>query len=176
MVVICMSKIAKSDVSIERLREVLGYDPETGDMFWLSGGKGIRLHRRAGYVDPSTGYIKIMVDKKQQYAHRIAWSLTHGSKPNEQIDHINGCRTDNRLSNLRLATHAENCQNHQRRPINTTGFKGVVRYFDGRGGFRAQIKKDGKGMHLGVFDTAEEAHAAYCEAASRLFGKFARFR
>lgn len=163
----------KPPPTIERLKEVLDYNPETGEFSWLVGGKGIKPGSRPGYLDRSTGYFKLMIDKRNHYAHRLAWLLVHGVIPAGQIDHINGCRTDNRISNLRIATHAENCRNHQKRPMNTTGFKGVVRH---QGRFRAQIKSEGKCFHLGSFDTPEGAHAAYCDAASKLFGKFARFQ
>lgn len=140
-----MAKNPKPAPNLDRLKEILDYDQSTGAVTWRISGRGIKT-ARAGYVD---------------------------SIPDGQIDHINGCRTDNRIANLRIATHAENCRNQQKRPVNTTGFKGVVRYQDK---FLAQIKKNGKGHYLGIFPTAEAAHAAYCEAAMRLYGEFARFR
>lgn len=167
-----MPRKPKPPPNLDRLRELLDYDPETGEFRWRTSGKG-RSGLRAGNSDPSHGYIRIMVEGRSYYAHRLALLLAHGVMPPDQVDHINGCRADNRLINLRCATHAENARNHQKTPKNTTGFKGVVR--SGRK-FVAQIKSNGKVHYLGIFSVAEDAHAAYCDAASKLYGEFARFQ
>jgi len=102
----------------------------------------------------------------------VAWLIHFGQWPERQVDHINGDHADNRISNLRLATGTQNQANKGLQRNNTTGFKGVG-YRPDRG-FFAIIKKDRKSHYLGQFNTAEEAHAAYCAAAKRLFGEFAR--
>jgi len=81
------------------------------------------------------------------------------------LDHVNGDRTDNRIANLRVATHAQNMQN--KRPWSRTGFKGVKRAKSGR--YEASIQRE----YLGVFDTPEAAHAAYSAEAKRRFGDYA---
>lgn len=86
-------------------------------------------------------------------------------------DHINGDGLDNRRSNLREATHAENLCNQLRAP-GGSGFKGVT-WFKSRGDWKAQIMKQGKNYHLGYHATAEDAALAYDEAARRLHGEFA---
>lgn len=97
--------------------------------------------------------------------------LTSG---NLQVDHINHDSLDNRLSNLRLCTKAENRRN-SRKPLNSTApYKGIS-YDKQLGKWRSQILANGKRIWLGVYDTPEEAHAAYCEAAKQYFGEFARF-
>lgn len=90
-------------------------------------------------------------------------------------DHINGNGLDNRRENLRLASHAENIRNQRQRKDNSTGYKGVS-FEKNRKKFTAQIQFNRKRYRLGCFLTAEAAHAAYCEAANNLHGKFARMK
>ena len=87
-------------------------------------------------------------------------------------DHINGNRLDNRKKNLRVCTHSENCKNRGNRIDNKTGYKGVFPYGNGR--FRVKIKLDGKMLHVGLYDTADQAARAYNRKAKELFGKYAR--
>ena len=102
--------------------------------------------------------------------HRQIMGLSKGD--GKRVDHINGDRLDNRRCNLRLATHAENCRNRKNHSNNTSGFKGVHRQ---KNRWRALIRVDGKSKFLGSFLTPEDAHAAYCAAARKYFGEFARF-
>lgn len=88
------------------------------------------------------------------------------------VDHVNGEPADNRRSNLRICTHAQNMRNRKTSKANKTGFKGVYAV---RGRWASQIQFEGKGIHLGTFRSPEEAHLAYCEAAKRYHGEFARF-
>lgn len=105
-------------------------------------------------------------------AHRLAWFFMTGEWPILDIDHINGDRSDNRWSNLRLANDSQNGANKRRYKNNKSGFKGVI--WDARHKrFKAQLKKDGKVLNLGRYHTAEEAHEAYCKAAATLHGDFA---
>ncbi len=95
-------------------------------------------------------------------------------RPTEQIDHKDGNGLNNQRSNLRVASSSKNNQNARKRSDNTVGLKGV--YFHQQcKKFGAQIQSAGKRLHLGLFITPEEAHAAYCAAASKLHGEFARF-
>jgi hypothetical protein len=93
------------------------------------------------------------------------------AQPGQVVDHINGNTLDNRRSNLRLATVQENACNKKVRADNKTGFKGVIR--KGRG-YQAMIMVNKKQTHLGSYDTAEKAYEAYCSAAKKLHGEFAR--
>lgn len=93
----------------------------------------------------------------------------------EIVDHINGNSLDNRRNNLRLCTHAQNIHNQRLSQRNTSGYKGVS-YSKKRKKWSAEIKADNVRYKLGHFDTPEAAHEAYCTAATKLFGDFARFR
>jgi hypothetical protein len=91
-----------------------------------------------------------------------------------QGDHINGNTLDNRRSNLRVSTAAENIRNQKIKSSNTSGFK-EVNFRKERNRWVASIRVNGKAKRLGAFLTPKEAHVAYCEAARRYFGEFARF-
>lgn len=100
--------------------------------------------------------------------HRVVLSAQAG----KEIDHINGNGTDNRKTNLRVATCSQNCQNQTAKASNKCGFKGVCLHPRNRN-WVAKIMREGRSYHIGVFDTPEEASAAYAEAAKRLHGDFA---
>ena len=105
--------------------------------------------------------------------HRQILGLEFGDK--RQGDHIAPSQTlDNRRQNLRIATHSQNQHNQGLRRRNTSGFKGVFLHVPA-GKWCAQIGVNGKGIHLGLFDSREEAHAAYCAAAVQFHGEFASF-
>ncbi len=106
-------------------------------------------------------------------AHRLAWLYVHGEWPDCEVDHVNGNRSDNRISNLRLATPTQNRMNGARRRDNATGFRGV-HFEPRRKKYVAQLKIGTQRKYLGQFDTAEAAHAAYLEAAKEFYGDFAR--
>lgn len=93
-------------------------------------------------------------------------------RPGFVIDHVNGDTLDNRRANLRYATHAQNMMNRRPHRRKNPGAKGTVKLSSGR--WLARIRAFGIVQHLGTFDTMEEAHMAYCEAAARLHGSFAR--
>ncbi len=79
--------------------------------------------------------------------------------PGRQVDHINGVRLDDRRTNLRLATNAENAQNRTLSPKNSSGYRGVS-WCRGRRKWEAYVRIDGKQRHLGYYGTAEEAAQA----------------
>jgi hypothetical protein len=96
-----------------------------------------------------------------------------GSWPKEDIDHIDGNKLNNSWSNLRSALHQQNQCNIKRRSDNTSGFKGVS-FHAGAGKWMAMVMKDSKSHYLGLYETPEAAHAAYCKAAADLHGAFFR--
>jgi hypothetical protein len=161
---------AKAKLTQARLKELLRYDPETGVFTWLiTRSRRARRGSVAGSLHVS-GYIHIIVDGCAYKAHRLAWLYVHGVWPDE-IDHINCIKDDNAFSNLREVSRLQNMKNIRRFTTNKSGFKGVG--FHG-GKWRARITCDRKPMFLGHFDTPEMAFAAYCAAARRVHGEFAR--
>ena len=121
-----------------------------------------------------TGYVSIKLYGKPHLAHRIIWQMNHGEIPDGfQIDHINGNPRDNRISNLRLATHTENTRNRKLSKYNTSGYKGVSHSPVGKR-WRSRIRIGTKRIGLGSYDNIEDAAAAYAEAAKRYHGEFAR--
>ena len=162
---------SQNHITVDELKAILRYDPETGEFWWRVSRKGIRLGRPAGRV---TGrYRQIGIDGRHYYAHRLAWLYMTGEWPSDDIDHIDGDRLNNRFSNLREASRAQNMANGRTPATNTSGFKGVS--FDRqRGRWQAFIKIDGKTKNLGRFKTPEDAHAAYVAAAHQKSGNFAR--
>ena len=162
-------------ITAEKLREFLEYDPNTGVFRWRFPRVGVRRDRNsiAGTVSKKDGYRIIQINGNLGKAHRLAWLYVHGRWPANQIDHINGIRDDNRITNLREATNAENARNAKRLRSNKSGYKGVYWHKSNRR-WIAQVNIDGRCSHLGSFGTAEAAHAAYCDAATKHYGEFAR--
>lgn len=160
-----------AQLTTERLLVLLSYDAESGVFVWNSTrGRSAKAGDVAGTAHPR-GYVTIEIDGRAYLAHRLAWLFVHGCFPAEQIDHVNRDRADNRLCNLRPASHSQNMANRAHFKNNVSGFRGVYRHSPNR--WRAQIRKDGVLYRLGNFDTPEEAHAAYLKAADRIHGVFA---
>lgn len=126
---------------------------------------GVKVGQRAGSV-LLDGYRQVRVNGKQYREHHLVWLLHMNYLPRE-LDHINCVRDDNRIENLRECTRFENMQN-RRFPAKTNrlGLLGVTKHYNK---FRAAITKNGVKTYLGLFDTAESAHAAYM-AAQRAHG------
>lgn len=143
----------------ERLREFLSYDPEAGVFLWKAvPSQRVKVGSVAGSRN-GNGYWKIGLDGRKHYAHRLAWLFVHGEWPADEIDHVNGIRDDNRLTNLRQATHAENCQNLSMNGKNRSGHPGVSWCARDRK-WRADIKIHGRTRYIGYYDSIEDAIAA----------------
>lgn len=163
-------------LSIERLREVLDYDPQTGVLKWrFRTSPNAKLDEPAGTIGKH-GYRKIRLDDRHYPSSHLAWFHYYGVVPAGIIDHANGDKTDDRIENLRLATASQNAQNVGVRRNSSTGLKGATRFDSPRNlkKFRANIRVNKKRIHLGQFHTAEEAHEAYSEAARKYHGEFAK--
>lgn len=164
----------KNKHSLEYLKSILSYDSQSGIFTWLvCKGRRIKQGQIAGTI-LNNGYRKIIIDGVQYLEHRLAWFFENGKWPDNEIDHIDTNKTNNAIKNLRQATNIENHRNTNKPSNNTSGFKGVS-YHKTRKKYYASIKVKNKLNHLGSFNTPKEAHAAYCDAAKRLFGEFARF-
>jgi len=150
-----------STVTLERVKELLNYDPETGLFTWLERRGRCRTGDVAGWLEKN-GYRRIIVVGKKFKSHRLAWAMFYGTFPELEIDHINGVRDDNRIANLRLATRSQNAQNLKRALSNSShGFLGVKKNGNR---WNASINIDGQYIYLGCFKTPEKAHQEYIEA------------
>ena len=151
----------------DELKQILFYCAITGHFTWLvSNSNSVTVGTRAG-TPKKPGYRQVKINNKRYYEHRLAWLYHYGYLPTKQIDHINGDRSDNRITNLREATPAENSQNKGKNKTNTSGYTGVS-LDKVSGKLRAQIQKDGKKIFLGLFNTPEEGHEAYLKAKAKL--------
>jgi hypothetical protein len=146
------------------LQEALSYDPDTGLLKWkYRPGKNGRIFDGmiAGTPQDDSGRIQITIKGRVYRAHRLVWLHVYGYMPdaNVQIDHINGDPSDNRISNLRLATASQNLQNTGLFAHNKTGYRGVSIHKQ-TGKYRARIKLNQHEKSLGLFDTPEAAYSA----------------
>ena len=156
----------------DRIREVLDYDPETGWLVWRQHFHKHYVGNRAGSVN-AEGYRKVQIDGVPCAEHRVAWAHFYGKWPELGLDHKDCDPANNRISNLREATTAQNVANVRRRRSNTSGYTGIS-WFRERGKWQAYIREEGRHRHLGLFDTIEEAIAVRRDAARRIYGEFAR--
>lgn len=139
---------------VEQLRAALKYQPSTGKLVWLESRGCVRAGDVAGSMN-SEGYISLMVDGRNYKAHRLAYYLYHGKdiEPGKVLDHKNGDRADNRIKNLQVVTQSQNLRKKD-------GIKGCT-FHKGSQKWQAEIRIDGKKKHLGLYETEEEARAAY---------------
>lgn len=152
-------------IAIEELKQLLAYEPDTGALRWkVAESRRVNVGDIAGHVEPR-GYVWISVRGHKIVAHRVAWAYVHGAWPSGEVDHINGDKGDNRISNLRDVSKSENMRNRKgAKQNNRLGILGV-HFETRRNRFVAQIQADDKRrVYLGSYKTAEEASAAYCAA------------
>jgi hypothetical protein len=148
-------------------KEWMDYDPETGVFTWKRSGIRRKEGEKAGTGD-GKGYLTARFLGKQIKLHRIAWLWMHGELP-KYMDHVNGDRSDNRISNLRPATQQQNIWNRVKRGKYLRGvYKGL------RGRYRAMIQLPGmkNKRTIGTFDTEQEAHDAYMAVSRVVHGEF----
>lgn len=164
-------------ISAHRLRELLDYNQATGEFYWRIAGRGRSVGAAAGCIQnlkkQRLQYRLIKIEGVAYKAHRLAWLHVTGEWPPGDLDHANRDGLDNAWSNLRVASKSQNRANARLQRNNSAGYKGVI--WNGKlKRWKATIKSLGKTTHLGFFATAQDAHAAYCRAAEREFGEFAR--
>ena len=155
------------------LKEIVTYDNESGEFRWRITRLKAKAGKLAGNVHKPSGYRQIKIDGHVYHAHRLAWLYVHGEWPQHLIDHIDGNRDNNALSNLRAATDAESSRNRGIQKRNKSGYKGV-RWHAPSGRWNARIIVDYKEIYLGLFDDPYEAHLAYREASKRYHGAYGR--
>ncbi len=176
-----------TDITPERLSELLTYDPASGVLTWKrrpsnmfrGRGKISAEHAADTWNTKYAGNPAMTALKSSGHnggpilghtlmAHRVAWAIHYGRWPSGWLDHINGIRNDNRIANLREASAQENAMNRRPNAGKQSGLPHGVSLKRNKRGIRyfAQIQKDGQNNHLGFFDTPEAAHAAYVAAAT----------
>ncbi len=181
-----MAKIRSNCVSVDVLRTLISYNPETGSLVWLprnsthfSASSHSAEHQAAKWNSrwagtPALAALEVFgyghgdIMGKRYKAHRVAWALHHGEWPETGIDHINGNPADNRIENLRAVPHRENMRNQRLSSANKSGVIGVC-WARHREKWSAQIKVNGRKVHLGLFSTVTAAAAAR-KAAEREYG------
>jgi hypothetical protein len=159
--------MAESSLTQTRVRELFEYDATTGVVT-----RRITVGRRgpAGAVVgclTAKGYLSVRIDGRFFLLHRVIFLYVHGRMPAAQIDHRNGIKTDNRLTNLREATEPENSQNVKAHRDSSSGLLGVS-WRESSRKWRASIGINGTHKHLGYFDSKADAHRAYVEAKREL--------
>lgn len=154
-------------LTCQRLRELLSYDPETGDFRWVvDRSPAVRAGSVAGCINKD-GYVIVRIDGRGYAAHRLAWLYTYSTWPTCEIDHRNGVRSCNRLENLRECSKPQNHQNRGLSAANTSGYTGVF-FNKAEKRWAAKITKDGRKFSLGTYATAEQASVAYQTAKAHL--------
>lgn len=143
------------------LKKILQYDEITGDFIRLVSSNPNNIGK-AGHKASKNGYVRIEVLGKKYLAHRLAWLYVHGNWPSNIIDHIDGCKHNNKISNLRDVSQTTNLENQKTARSNSkSGFLGVIKEKSNK--YRAQIVVNKKQVRLGPFDTKEEAASHYLE-------------
>jgi hypothetical protein len=159
---------------VSRMRDTLTYSVVSaalelrGDaLYWRVKRGPAKPGKRAGY-QLQTGHRGLRLHGADLLEHRVIWLLTHGEWPNGMLDHKDGNASNNAISNLRLATNAQNQCNRVAKASSVTGLKGVALHRCGR--FQAQCGK----TYLGLFDDPADAARAYDAEAALRYGEFAR--
>lgn len=164
----------KPKLTPDRLREVLHYEPLTGQFTWRETlSRRAKKGTKVGCLCKRELRIVLAVDGVQYLAHRLAWLYMTGEWPKGQIDHENGDPSNNIFTNLRNATGEQNARNQRAKP-NKSGLKGAA-WDASRQLYIATIRTDTGRKHLGRFKEASDAHEAYKAAAAFYHKEFARY-
>ncbi len=156
-----------NELAADLLHELLEY--RDGELYWKQSGKSRQMGRPAGGIN-GDGYRRIKINRKLYAVHRLVWVM-HGNNPVPFVDHINGDVLDNRIENLRAATHSQNCMNRRVRFDSRSGVKGVNLR---KGKWYGCVTLNYKVYPAGYFDRKEDAIAAVDNLRKELHGEFAR--
>lgn len=151
--------MADQILTAEEVRNLLDYDPNTGIFIRKTSSGGCAVGTVSGSKH-SKGYVVIKIRRKLYKAHRLAWLHFYGTFPNDQIDHIDGDKTNNRISNLRDVSAQSNSRNKKAARIDSfTGVQGVC-YQKARKKYAVYISISGRPQQVGRFDHLHDAIAA----------------
>lgn len=160
-------KASEVVLTAERLRNILTYDPSSGVFRWINGGRNIRRGQEAGAT--VNGYRVIQIDGRRHYGQRLAWLYTFGRWPTDEIDHINGDPSDNKLQNLRDVTRSANMHNQRHAHKGNKWSQLLGAHWNSRQrAWTSSIRTNGRLIYLGVFATDKDAHDAYVSAKRAL--------
>ena len=164
-------------IDIDYLRNCLRYCNESGKLYWKRRDE---LSRQWNSRYPGTeaftsidgaGYKRGEINSKNFMAHRVVWAIHYGEWPETIIDHIDGCKTNNKISNLRLATRSQNSYNRGLNSNNTSGSRGVW-FNKSKGKWRAEIFINGSRINLGEFKDRCAAISSFEAASKANHGEF----
>lgn len=148
----------------EKLKEYLKYDPKTGILTWIKKpSKRVKVKSQAGCYDKTTGYMRTQLHGIALYNHRVVWFLYHGTWPQGQVDHKDGDKLNNKISNLRDISVSENNRNKPLHYLNTSGMTGV-HYYTKTDRWHVRLKKGSINHFIGSFTCLEEAKKARRQA------------
>lgn len=149
----------KNKLDIEFLKSLFHCDPESGTLIWKANRGCYPCGGKVAGGPDNKGYQMVRIGNVQYGNHRIIWAICTGVWPENDIDHINGNRSDNRFVNLRAATRGENLQNQRKaHRDNKSGYLGVTR--NGKK-WVANITVQGQTFQLGTYPSPSKAHEAY---------------
>jgi hypothetical protein len=152
----------------DRLREVLSYDPDTGNFFWRFKKPGRNMFKPVGTIT-SYGHLCTTIDGEFYYMHRLAWLYMKGVLPEDIIDHIDCNPSNNKWSNLRQASRSQNGTNC----VPRGKWKGVSWSRPWKK-WVARLQENKTRKHLGYFDCPAAAHFVYQVEADKIYGEYAR--
>jgi len=155
---------------LQNIKDILRYDQETGDFWWLEAKKGRDLLKPAG-TESNKGYRTISINGKAYLAHRLAYFYMTGEWPPEYIDHINGNVRDNSWENLRAVSAQQNSWNKKRKYNSYTGIKGVRKLLFSDM-WEVNIWIEDVFHSEGPFKTYQEACKRYDEIAFKQRGEY----
>lgn len=159
-------KIKTTELSYAVASEMIEYDYENNSLIWkIKRANYKKKGDVAGSFCKKTGYVKVALNNKTYLAHRLIWFLHYKNWPKNQIDHINGNRTDNKIENLREVTARQNSQNQVK---HRKGKLVGANYFKSRNKWASEIVIKRKRKFLGYFSTEEDAHNAYMKEVKKL--------
>lgn len=179
-----MSTKAAPLPEISYLHEVLEYEESTGVLTWKERPRhhftrdnewktfNIRFAGKPAGSKAKSGHLTIRLDNKLLLCHRVAWKLATGNDPKNLIDHINNKPDDNRIVNLREATHSQNLCNRGATKQNKSGHKRVI-WNKKENKWQSNISFNKKQKFLGLFENIDDAIAAYKKASAEIHGEFA---
>ncbi|RLD81108.1 MAG: HNH endonuclease [Bacteroidetes bacterium] len=154
-------------LTYNRLKKLLDYNPKTGNLTWKVSRQGTKgIGSIAGYISPTDGYIYIGIDYVLYRAHRLVWFWMKGNFPENEIDHKDRIRSNNKWNNLREGDRIYNSQNQNLRSDNKSGIVGV-RFRTNRQKWVSQITVNKKLIHLGSFKNFDDAVLSRWEAEKK---------